>query len=351
MRGTVRQRGRGVWQVQVYVGRDPDGRHRRKARTLHGSKRDAETALREMVSEVESGQHRPGDDHLTVPDLIAERIMMREPDWSPGTTNEARVRLRVHHRRADLPPVVKVRPQHIDKWYSDLRAQGLGPAKVLKLHVDLHAALDLAMRWDLIAANPADRVDPPKVPRSEITVPTDEQVRELIGAASDDMAVWLRVAAVTGHRAGTLAALRWSDIDLEAGSVVFSRAIARGSGGLVEKGTKADRADAVTLDPHTVAALRAHRTRMAERVLAAGVALEGDAFVWSADPRCERPRDPNSVGQRFLKLRRSLDLPDGITLHTLRHYAASKMLAAGIGSAVVADRLGATTRVIESTYR
>ena len=106
------------------------------------------------------------------------------------------------------------------------------------------------------------------------------QVRELIAAASDSLSVWYRVAAVTGHRAGTLAAVRWSDIDLEDGLVVFSRAIARGPDGLVEKGTKADRADAVTLDPHTVAALRAHRTRMAERALSAGVALEGDAFVW-----------------------------------------------------------------------
>jgi integrase len=291
------------------------------------------------------------DQPTTGSDLIAQRIMIREPDRSPGTTKGARHRLRTHHRRADLPPVQKLRPQHIDSWYSDLRAQGLAPASVLKLHADLHAALNLAVRWDLLMANPADRVDVPKVPRSDITVPTNGQVRELIAAAPDDLAVWLRVAATTGHRAGTLAASRWSDIDLEEGSVVFSRAIIRGSDGLVEKGTKANRADAVTLDGGTARALAEHRTRMAERALATGVGLSDDAFVWSADPACQRPRDPNSVGRQFLRLRRSLGLPDGITLHALRHYAASKMLAAGIGSAVVADRLGATTRVIESTYR
>jgi hypothetical protein len=64
MRGTIRQRKRGVWQVQVYVGRDPDGRHRRKARTIHGTKRDAETELRNMVDEVKAGQHRPADNRL-----------------------------------------------------------------------------------------------------------------------------------------------------------------------------------------------------------------------------------------------------------------------------------------------
>jgi hypothetical protein len=79
--------------------------------------------------------------------------------------------------------------------------------------------------------------------------------------------------------------------------------------------------------------------------------LDDDAFVWSADPACRQPRNPNSVGHQFVKLRRLLGLHDGITLHTLCNYAASKMLAAGVGSAVVADRLGASTRVIESTYR
>jgi integrase len=218
-------------------------------------------------------------------------------------------------------------------------------------HADITAALNQAVRWGLIVVNPAGRVDPPKIPATTVTVPTDEQVRTLIAGAPDDMGVWLRVAATTGHRVGTLAALRWSAIDFDDGSVIFSRAITRSPEGLVEKSTKADRADRVSLDRYTVEALRAHRTRMAERALSAGVALTDDAYVWSADPACRLPRDPSSVSHWFTDHRRSLDLPDGITLHTLRHYAASKMLSAGIGSAVVADRLGATARVIESTYR
>ena len=58
MRGTIRARGKGRWQVQVYAGRGPDGRERRVARTIHGTRRDADHALAALVLQVEAGQHR-----------------------------------------------------------------------------------------------------------------------------------------------------------------------------------------------------------------------------------------------------------------------------------------------------
>ena len=44
MRGTIRARGKGRWQVQVYAGRSPDGREKRVARTIRGTRKDAERA-------------------------------------------------------------------------------------------------------------------------------------------------------------------------------------------------------------------------------------------------------------------------------------------------------------------
>lgn len=88
MRGTIRARGKGRWQVQAYAGRGPDDREKRVARTIRGTKRDAERALAALVVEVEAGQHR-GDDP-TVAELAEQWYAARVADWSPGSTSSAR---------------------------------------------------------------------------------------------------------------------------------------------------------------------------------------------------------------------------------------------------------------------
>jgi hypothetical protein len=54
MAGSMRQRGRGTWELRVYLGLDPDSRRRRYAtRTVHGTRRAATAALAELVEDAE----------------------------------------------------------------------------------------------------------------------------------------------------------------------------------------------------------------------------------------------------------------------------------------------------------
>ena len=51
----MRQRG-GSWEIRVYAGRDETtGKHRYISRTVRGGKREAETALANLVAEAGSG--------------------------------------------------------------------------------------------------------------------------------------------------------------------------------------------------------------------------------------------------------------------------------------------------------
>lgn len=96
MRGTVRARGKGTWQVQVYAGRTPDGRERRVARTIHGTRRQADAALARLVLEVETGRHQSDDP--TVTELAEQWFAARVADWSPGTARQYRHRSTRGHR-------------------------------------------------------------------------------------------------------------------------------------------------------------------------------------------------------------------------------------------------------------
>jgi len=98
VRGTVRARGKGTWQVQVYAGRTPDGREKRVARTIHGTRRQADEALRDLIRQVETGRHRT--DNPTVTELAEQWYATRVADWSPGTARQYRHRPTRRHRTA-----------------------------------------------------------------------------------------------------------------------------------------------------------------------------------------------------------------------------------------------------------
>src|SRR3954447_11879594 len=91
--------------------------------------------------------------------------------------------------------------------------------------------------------------------------------RGILGWAGDhdsDIAMAWRLLAFTGMRRGEALALRWRDVDLDAGRVAVRRSVGvvkyKGNGErLVEGATKTGQSRVVDLDAGTVAALRAYR--------------------------------------------------------------------------------------------
>lgn len=348
MAGTLRHQ-KGAWRLTYQA----DGA--RHYRTHPGpdtpkGRRDAERALAALVAEVDT-RRLVGDQGSTVAHLLDAWLTHAARDLEVRTLRgyEGHARL---HLAPHLGPIRlnRLRPHHIDACYDALLDGGLAPKTVRNAHGTLHAALAQAVRWGWIARNPADSADPPTAKRPSLSVPTPGQVRALIAAARPDFATYLRLAATTGHRRGTLLALRWTDLDLEAGEATFARAVVDAGGGrLVEKGTKADRTDRATLDPATADALRAHRTRMAERALAAGVALGDRGHVFSQDPAGERPWHPSGVNVRWRTTCRAAGVT-GVRPHDLRHFAVTELLTAGIPPHVVGQRVGLSTATMLRVY-
>ena len=91
-------------------------------------------------------------------------------------------------------------------------------------HTLIHPALERAVKWGLITANPADRATPPALVRHDVTAPSVADVQRLIAGAEAEgdevLATAIALGAVTGARRGELSALRWSDVDWSAGCCV-----------------------------------------------------------------------------------------------------------------------------------
>ena len=57
MKGYIRKRGKDSWQLIYELPRDADGKRRQAIHTVHGTKRDAETKLRELITSAERGDY------------------------------------------------------------------------------------------------------------------------------------------------------------------------------------------------------------------------------------------------------------------------------------------------------
>jgi integrase len=330
-----------------------DGRRRRQWSAGFATRKAAEQALRGELARRDQGITL--DPSRATVAAFAERWLAHvRMTRDEGTTTEYRRYLHNHV----LPTLGGVRlkavgPADLDGLYAQLlacgrrdgRPGGLSPRTVRNIHKTVHRMLHQAVRWRLLAVNPAADLELPPVVEPPMVTLDQVQARRLLEvAAGPGRAGWwaplLLLAVATGARRGELLALRWADVDLDAGTVRIGRSLRRGEQGLRYKPPKtAAGTRTVGLGPAAVAALRRLRVEQAERRLAFGAAYHTaqDLVVCKADGA---PLRPEYVSEAFRLLAARAGLPPAVHLHTLRHSAASFLAAAGVPASDIAAQLG-----------
>ncbi len=295
------------------------------------------------------------DDGITVGEYLdrwlrdAVRGTVRESTYSRDAylvANHAQPalgRLRLKHLKAiDLQGL-----------YRDRLDAGLSPSTVQKLHHVLHKALAQAVRWDMIARNPADAVKPPSPTAKQMRPLSAEESRRLLEAARGDRLEALYVLALhTGMRRGELLALRWEDADLDAATVRVRRTLTRVENGrrlaFGEPKTKKSRRT-VGLTLRAAEALKSHRASQAEERLRIGSLYEDQGLIFAG--RGGGPINPSNLRQRsFGPLLERTGLPK-ISFHDLRHTCASLLFQRNVHPKLVQELLGhASVAITLDTY-
>ena len=235
-------------------------------------------------------------------------------------------------------------------------------ATLRRIHATLRAALNAAVRAGLIASNPGrwPELPPSARPRPQVwtTALTERWEREgwrpvvgvwtagqtakfLAQVRDHRLYALFHLVALRGLRRGEAAGLRWSDLDLDAGTLTVAGQLQELGGRLVAGPQKSDAGRRViALDKTTIAALRAHRVRQhAERAIA-GTGWTETGYVFTT--RTGKPVGPDRLTRLFRRLVADSGLPP-VTLHGLRHGAATLALAAGTDLKIVQDQLGHST--------
>jgi integrase len=133
-------------------------------------------------------------------------------------------------------------------------------------------------------------------------------------------------------------ALRWSDVDLDAGTLSVNQAQERIKGKVMYKSPKTRTSRrTITLPAACVALLREHKTRQAEQRLALGLKRDPEALVFIGPDG--GPRDADTLSKAFSRLIKGARVTR-ITLHGLRHTHISHLLMDGVHVKVVSERAG-----------
>ncbi|MGE3796056.1 MAG: tyrosine recombinase XerC [Dehalococcoidia bacterium] len=220
------------------------------------------------------------------------------------------------------------------------RCVPLSAGSIRVVHAILSGAFGRAVRWGWIAVSPIEQTEAPAVPRPNPSPPSAAEAALILTEAGkdSDWGVLVLFTMTTGARRGEVCGLRWPQLDLDAGVVVFQGSIGQIAGEVWEKDTKTHQHRRVTLDAELVEVLREHRARLDERAAQLDTKVRRDGFVFSPVPDCSVQTNPDTVTQRYGRLAARLGIDTH--LHSLRHYSATELIAAGVDIRTVAGRLG-----------
>lgn len=342
MRVSIYSRGRNRWQIDVEAEPDPEtGRRRRVYKIVRGTKADAQAEAARIVAELERGTY-VDPDTLSTAEYLRQWLEAAARRLAPSTLSVTRYIVERHL----IPglgrvPLQRLRPLHIERLAARLDDQGYAPeyrAKILKI---LRRALRQAVRWQLLAVNPAEAVQASRGRERRMRCLTREEAQRLLDAAKARPLVYRAIAFAlqTGLRRGELLGLRWEDVDWEQRLVRVQRALQHVPGqGLrfVEPKTATSRRS-VALGASTLALLREHRREQLEARLRLGPAYEDHGLVFAREDG--RPWSPDALDRAFRLACRRAGL-EAVRVHDLRHTHATWLLEAGVHPRVVQERLG-----------
>lgn len=362
MAGSIEKRGKNSYRLTVSEGFDLNGNPMIHRKTVHGSKKDAKVELAKFVTEVQNG-------------LVVDGKSLRFSEFTEiwkrdyGSKELAPTTYKRYCRMLEtrlLPYfghfyINKIRPTNIMKFYDLLekdtqlvRKKGNNGSKtkkplsgktILEHHRLLRAMLHKAVYWQLIVANPAERVQAPKARKPKRRSYDDEQTKillenlEKLSIEETKYKVAIILTVFTGVRLGELMGLEWQDIDFKNGIISINRS----SQYLSDMGvfTKTPKTESsireIAIPEFIISLLEEYKLWYEEQKSIYGeLWTNSDRLFVQADGK---PMHPSSISKWFVRYVSTIGLPV-INFHGLRHTNASLLVAQNVDIAVVSARLG-----------
>jgi integrase len=350
----VTKRPNGTWQVQVVLGHNPrTGKIDRRSWTFD-SKADAlEFERREQARMARLREEHVHPSAQKLDEYLVEWIEHKKSDGTKPKTvfdYQAVIRRCINPSLGRIP-LADLSPLKLQRWQDALAGSpdARGATQAAQAHRVLRSALSDAVRLGMLPSNPAKNARPALRSGRKRDGYTLAEAQALVTAAEGDRIAHLIAFVLhSGLRHGEALALRWQDVDLDAGVLTVRHNRVPVGGSMVEGSPKTRRSTRTfALPGPALAALRGQWAMQAEERAAAGEA-------WSAEDRVFATKtgaglDENNVGRAFRRVRERAGVRP-LPFHSLRHATASILLASGVHVAVAAKMMGHSVAMFCETY-
>ena len=362
MAGSIEKRGKDSYRLVCTNGYDLSGNIIKHTKTIHGTKKDAQIELAKFVADVQNGLIIEGKSLK-----FSEFTEIWKRDYGSKELAPSTYKRYCRMLKTRLLPyfghfyINKIKPTDIMKFYDLLekdtqlvRKKGNNGSKtkkplsgktILEHHRLLRAMLHKAVYWQLIVANPAERVQPPKARKPKRKSYDDEQTKillenlELLSSEDTKYKVAIILTVFTGVRLGELMGLEWTDVDFKNGIISINRS----SQYLSDMGvfTKVPKTESsireIAIPEFIISLLEEYKLWYEEQKSIYGeLWTNSDRLFVQADGK---PMHPSTISKWFVKYVGQIGLPV-INFHGLRHTNATLLISQNIDVAVVAARLG-----------
>lgn len=310
------------WEVRY---RTPERRTTRKRGFT--SKRQAQDFAATVEVEKMTGSYvAPSAGRVLLGD-VAEKWMTSKVNLSPSTAARYRSSLDVHV----LPtfgqtPLVDVTRERLRSWVANM-AENLSASTTRTNVLVLSQILDQAVEDSRIVSNPCDGLDLPKMRHKDRRYLTFEQV-DLLAKAAGSHSVLVYVLAYCGLRFGEAAALTVGDVNLERRRLRIHRSATVVNSKIVVSSPKANQARDVPVP------------RFLAKMLAEHIEGKAPADLLFPDTRGGYMRAGNVRRRWWDAAVKEAGVFEGLTLHELRHTAASLAITAGANIKTLQRMLG-----------
>ncbi len=217
MPGQLIERGKGIWLIRVFLGRDPKtGKREYYNETFYGGKKEAGNALLDALRDRKQGRIAVGSKQRTIGELLDDllryyRINEQSIDWAGIVVN---THLRPVFGEIGISRFLKASTTYVQSYIDARREKG-------RKNGTINRELSLFRR----AFTLGGEHDPPKVstvPRIPILEENNvrkgffehEDYTSLLKTLPNELRPVLTFAYYTGCRKGEILSLQWSQVDL-----------------------------------------------------------------------------------------------------------------------------------------
>lgn len=341
MRGSVYKKNNS-WYYLVDIGTDPEtGNRKRKCKGGFKTRSEADAALSNIISKVNSGA-LIDESKMTVEKYLDYWIETYcVGNVAPSTLKrykELCITIKKHLGKSKL---AVLKPTQIQTFYKKLLDEGkLSSTTILKVHRVFHTAYKHAYDWRMVASIPTSSVTPPRANKTDFQVWDAEEVNLFLETIkSHNIYIPVLLALQTGMRLGEILGLKWDNVNLPAKTLTVRVSMSKIKKELIIKPPKTSSSiRTIALMDVTVNELKKLRKRHLELKMKNGIDY---AYVccWEED---SHNMFPDYVSKNFQKLIKEYHFKK-IRFHDLRHTHATLLLQQGVHPKIVSERLGHST--------